>query len=102
MFIKEIAYPGINSRTAEGDNHMEDFVVPALVFNRYNIRGGVSFIYDEFKNELDKDILEKYDFTLLNDKELYHYVSPIQYYESDGFEDFGFRDILGLDIHIIE
>ena len=102
--VRQFTYPGINSHNSPEGIHQDGahFVVPALVFNRYNIRGGVSFIYDEFKNELDKDILEKYDFTLLNDKKLYHYVSPIQYYESDGFEEFGFRDLLGLDIHIIE
>ena len=39
---------------------------------------------------------------MLYDKELYHYVSPIKYYESDGFEEYGYRDLLGLDIHIVK
>ena len=102
--VRQIVYPETYSHNSPEGIHKDgsDFVVPALVFNRFNIRGGMSHIYDNDKNEIYKCLLEKYDFTFMNDKDLYHYVSPIEYYRSDGFEEYGYRDLLGLDIHIVE
>jgi hypothetical protein len=102
--VRQITYPGIDSHNSPEGIHQDGahYVVPALVFKRFNIRGGLSYIYDEDKKEINKELLNKYEFTLFNDTKLYHYVSPIKYYESDCFEQYGFRDILGLDIHIVE
>ena len=102
--VRQITYPGIDSHNSPEGIHQDGshYVVPALVFRRFNIRGGMSYIYDENKKQINRDLLNKYDFTLFNDEELYHYVSPIKYYESDGFEEYGYRDLLGLDIHIVE
>ena len=102
--VRQIVYPETYSHNSPEGIHKDgsDFVVPALVFNRFNIRGGMSHIYDNDKNEIYKCLLEKYDFTFMSDKDLYHYVSPIEYYRSDGFEEYGYRDLLGLDIHIVE
>ena len=42
------------------------------------------------------------EFIFQDDKFLYHYVTPIRYHLSDGFEEYGYRDLLGLDITIVE
>lgn len=102
--VRQIVYPDTISHNSPEGIHKDgsDFVVPALVFNRFNIKGGISYIYDNNKNEIYNCILNKNDFTFMSDKNLYHYVSPIEYYISDGFEEYGYRDLLGLDINIIE
>jgi len=102
--VRQVTYPGIDSHNSPEGIHQDgcDYVVPSLILKRFNIRGGLSSIYDKDKKVIDKFLLGKYDFTLLNDKELYHYVTPIIYYESDGFDQYGFRDLIGLDIHIIK
>ena len=102
--VRQIVYSETSSSNSPEGIHQDgcDYVVPALVLNRHNIKEGISYIYDKDNNEINKYLLEKYDFTFLNDKELYHYVSPIEYYRSDDFEEYGFRDLLGLDIYIIE
>lgn len=102
--VRQIVFPDKTSHNSPEGIHKDgaDFVVPALVFNRFNIRGGMSYIYDDDKKEIYKCLLNKYDFTIMDDKELYHYVTPIEYYKSDGFEEYGYRDLLGLDIHMIK
>ena len=102
--VRQITYPDIDSHNSKEGIHQDgaDYVVPALVLNRFNIRGGISSVYDNKKKEIHRSILYNNDFMLIDDKELYHYVTPIKYYESDGFEEYGYRDLLGLDIEIIE
>jgi len=102
--VRQIAYPNLNSHNSPEGIHQDgsDYIVSALVLKRFNIKGGNSIIYDKDKNEIFKTTLNKYDYILQDDRELYHYVTPIEYFESDGFEGYGHRDILGLDINIIK
>ena len=102
--VRQIAYPNLNSHNSPEGIHQDgsDYIVSALVLKRFNIKGGNSIIYDKDKNEIYENKLNKYEFILQDDRELYHYVSPVEYFESDGFEGYGHRDILGLDINIIK
>ena len=74
-----------------------DFLITAYVINRSNILGGESMIYDKDKKLIYKKLLYSDNGIFQNDKDLYHYVTPIQ---SDG-NYVGYRDILGIDIDII-
>jgi len=101
--VRQIAYPNRTSSNSPEGIHKDgcDFVVPALVLNRYNINGGISYVYTENKRELYNKILNKNEFILMNDRNLYHHVSPIQFHpNNDIYKNEGYRDILGLDINI--
>ena len=100
--VRQLCYPGIDSHNSEEGIHQDgaDFVVPALIIDRHNISGGISSVYNNNKELLYRELLKENDFILQDDKDLFHYVTPIKYYESDGFEDYGYRDLLGLDIII--
>ena len=102
--VRQITYPGIISHNSLEGIHQDgaDYIVSACVLNRFNIKGGVSSIYNINKDKIYETKLKKYDFIFQDDKSLFHYVTPVEYYESDGFERYGFRDILGIDIKIEE
>lgn len=102
--VRQICYQGINSHNSVEGIHRDgsDYVIPALVLNRFNIRGGVSSIYNNRKEQIYRTVLEGGEFIFQDDRFLYHYVTPINYYLSDGFEEYGYRDLLGLDITIVK
>jgi len=92
--VRQTTYKGLDDQTGEGIHRSgADYIVSALVMNRYNVEGGESIITK------DQQLIYK---TILDDKEgLYqegrqqkHYVTPISTYN----EGLGFRDILGIDI----
>ena len=97
--IRQICYPFIDSHNSPEGIHKDgsDFLITAYVINRSNIVGGESMIYDEDKKLMYKNILHSDNGIFQDDKNLYHYVTPIQ---SDG-NYVGYRDILGIDISII-
>ena len=69
------------------------------MINRINLKGGISDIYDMDKNLLKFVILNENELIFQNDKKLYHYVTPIKCLNKDYL---GFRDIIGLDINIMD
>jgi len=99
--VRQICYPNIISENAPEGIHQDgaDYIVSALVINHNNVKGGVSKIYDLDKNILESVILKENKFIFQNDKTLYHYITPIECYDDNYL---GFRDIIGLDINIID
>tara|TARA_B100001057_G_C22820930_1_gene939376 strand:+ start:474 stop:1190 length:717 start_codon:yes stop_codon:yes gene_type:complete len=99
--VRQICYPNIISENAPEGIHQDgaDYIVSALVINHNNVKGGVSKIYDLDKNILESVILKENKFIFQNDKTLYHYITPIKCYDDNYL---GFRDIIGLDINIID
>lgn len=75
-----------------------DYIVSALILNKYNIMEGKSVIYDVDKNVLDQHELELGEFLFQEDKHLWHDITPIRSKENY----YGYRDILGFDLKIIE
>tara|TARA_B110000914_G_scaffold220742_1_gene231338 strand:+ start:543 stop:866 length:324 start_codon:yes stop_codon:yes gene_type:complete len=71
------------------------FIISALVINKFNITGGSSIIYDNFKNTLFSTNLDILQGIFMNDQKFLHNVTPIK---SLHHHSFGFRDIIGLDI----
>jgi hypothetical protein len=102
--VRQICYPKINSHNSAEGIHQDgaDYIIPALVLNRFNIRGGVSSVYNNRKDQIYRTMLGEDEFIFQDDRVLYHYVTPIRYHLSDGFEEYGYRDLLGLDITILE
>lgn len=102
--VRQICYPNIVSENSPEGIHQDgaDYIIPALVLNRFNIRGGVSSVYNNRKDQIYRTMLGEDEFIFQDDRVLYHYVTPIRYYLSDGFEEYGYRDLLGLDITIVE
>lgn len=97
--VRQICYPYVDSHNSPEGIHKDgsDFIISAYIINRSNIIGGESMIYD-----IDKKLLYKNTFNIDNgifqdDKNLYHYVTPIQSVDNR----IGYRDILGIDIDII-
>ena len=99
--VRQMCYPNIISENAPEGIHQDgaDYIVSALVINHNNIKGGTSKIYDSDKNILESIILKENKFIFQNDKTLYHYITPIKCYDDNYL---GFRDIIGLDINIID
>lgn len=99
--VRQMCYPNIISENAPEGIHQDgaDYIVSALVINHNNIKGGVSKIYDLDKNILESVVLKENKFIFQNDKTLYHYITPIECYDDNYL---GFRDIIGLDINIID
>ena len=97
--IRQICYPYVDSHNSPEGIHRDgaDYIISALVMNRSNIDGGESIIYDKDKNILFKKILYPKEGIFQEDKNLWHYVTPIK---SNG-EYIGYRDILGIDIKVI-
>ncbi len=99
--VRQICYPGIISENSPEGIHQDgaDYIVSALVINRINLKGGISDIYDMDKNLLKFVTLNENELIFQNDKKLYHYVTPIKCLNKDYL---GFRDIIGLDINIMD
>ena len=97
--IRQICYPYIDSHNSPEGIHKDgsDFLITAYVINRSNIIGGESMIYNDDKKLINKKILYSDNGIFQDDKNLYHYVTPIQ--SIDNY--IGFRDILGIDIKIL-
>lgn len=97
--IRQICYPYVDSHNSPEGVHRDgsDFIISAYVINRSNIVGGESMVYDKDKKLIYKKILHSDNGIFQDDKELYHYVTPIQ--SDDNY--IGYRDILGIDISII-
>ena len=101
--VRQVCYPNINSHNSAEGIHQDgaDYIISACVLNRYNIDGGISSIYDSNIKLLDTILLKENDFIFQDDKNLYHYVTPIKYTESDSILSQGNRDIIGIDIKIL-
>ncbi len=99
--IRQICYPNTISENSPEGIHQDgaDYIVSALVINHNNLKGGISKIYDSNKNIIDAVILKEKELIFQNDKTLYHYITPVECYNDNYL---GFRDIIGLDINIIE
>ena len=63
--------------------------------------GGDSSVYDKNKNILYRNLIRENEFIFQDDKTLYHYVTPIVYSGFNIVDEFGYRDIIGLDITIL-
>lgn len=97
--IRQICYPYIDSHNSPEGIHKDgsDFIISAYVINRSNIVGGETMIYDKNKKLIYKNLLHGDNGIFQDDKDLYHYVTPIQSVDNH----IGYRDILGIDIDII-
>jgi len=97
--VRQICYPGVESHNSPEGIHKDgvDYIVSALVMNRYNIDGGESIVYDDKnKNKIYNTTLEKGEGIFQDDKRLWHYVTPVT--TNNNYIGIGIRDILGLDI----
>ena len=101
--VRQTCYPYLKSHNSMEGIHQDgaDYIISACVLNRYNIEGGVSSIYDSNIKLLDDFTLKENDFIFQDDTNLYHYVTPIKYTESDSYIHQGYRDIIGIDIKIL-
>lgn len=98
--VRLISYLNKISDNAPEGIHRDgaDYIVSALILNKNNILNGKSIIYDQDKNKLDEYQLELGEFIFQEDKNLWHDITPIL---ADN-DYFGYRDILGFDLKIIE
>ena len=106
--IRQVVYPKIQGHqrnsSMEGINTKEgDYIVSACVMNRSNISGGVSSIYTNEGKMIFMTTLMEDELLFQDNRELKHYVSPIEYMhrdEWDNREDIGrgYRDIIGINI----
>ncbi len=101
--VRQVCYPELQSHNSAEGIHQDgaDYIVSACVLNRYNILGGETSIYDMEKNRIYTTLLEEDEFVFQDDKNLYHYVTPINFKQDDNLDDIGYRDIIGLDIKIL-
>ncbi|MBD23729.1 MAG: hypothetical protein CMG46_01780 [Candidatus Marinimicrobia bacterium] len=99
--VRNITYPDINSTNSPEGIHRDgsDYIISALVVNKQNISGANSIIKDY--NQVDEYItsLETNEGIFQEDKELWHYVTDM-YCTNDNY--LGYRDIIGLDIDILQ
>tara|TARA_B110000971_G_scaffold221530_1_gene269044 strand:- start:1908 stop:2645 length:738 start_codon:yes stop_codon:yes gene_type:complete len=102
--VRQICYPDIGSHNSMEGIHQDgaDYIISACVLNRHNISGGYSYVYDMNNKLLKSHLLREGEFIFQDDKILYHYVSPIQYLPCDTCTPEGYRDIIGLDIEILQ
>ena len=101
--IRQICYPDIDSHNSAEGIHQDgcNYIISACVLNRYNIMGGYSSVYDTDQKEIFRTLLREDEYLFQDDKTLYHYVTPIVYSGFNIVDEFGYRDIIGLDITII-
>ncbi len=96
--VRQIAYPDLKSENSPEGIHRDgtDFIISALVMNRYNVIGGESIIYDENKKDIKLyKKLKENNAIFQEDRKLWHYVNPIN---CENSKYLGIRDIFGLDI----
>lgn len=98
--VRLLSYPNLESDNAPEGIHRDgaDYIVSALIMNKYNIKEGVSSIYDPNKKFIYSTNLEEGEFIFQEDRHLWHDITPIK---SDN-NYIGYRDILGFDLKIIE
>ena len=74
-----------------------DYIVSALIFNKYNIINDNSIIYNNNLEQLYQTQLQEGEGIFQNDTDLWHDITTLQ--AQPGY--LGYRDILGLDLNII-
>lgn len=99
--VRLISFPDDSVSNSPEGVHQDgsDYIVSALVLNKFNIDGGCSIIKDEHKETIYETILEKNDGLFQEDKHLWHYITNM---ESLDNRFIGYRDILGFDIDILK
>tara|TARA_B100000745_G_C20122563_1_gene384386 strand:- start:653 stop:1354 length:702 start_codon:yes stop_codon:yes gene_type:complete len=103
--IRQMVYPNITSHNSIEGIHQDgcDYIISAFVIDKYNIKNGTSIIYDKHKHEIYQTILKKNEYIFQNDKDLYHYITPNEFnINNNNNDNFGYRDIIGLDIDILK
>lgn len=95
--VRNIALPGLETSNSPEGIHQDgtNIVLPAYVFNRHNIKGGTSTVYDLDKNILEAITLQNGECLIHSDSHYFHHVSPIS--SADGLRE-GYRDIIGFDV----
>jgi len=99
--VRQLCYPDFESHNSPEGIHRDgaDYIVSALVLRRQNIVGGESIIYSSDKKKIAmRETLMKNEFVFQEDRELWHYVTPVQCQDST---QLGIRDIIGLDITFV-
>lgn len=101
--VRQMVYPNISAHNSPEGIHKDgaDYIISALVVDRYNVKDGISKIYDNDKNEIYQTILKENDYIFQNDTNLYHYITPIEYCNENNLDNFGYRDIIGIDIKLL-
>jgi len=101
--VRQITFNRMEAHNSPEGIHQDgcDYIISACVLNRHNIYGGISELYDMNKKRIYKTTLTENEFIFQDDRNLYHYVSPINYLLYDSIEPYGYRDIIGLDITIL-
>ena len=101
--VRQMVYPNISSHNSPEGIHKDgaDYIISAFVVDRYNVNDGISKIYDNDKNEIYQTILKENDYIFQNDTNLYHYITPIEYCNENNLDNFGYRDIIGIDIKLL-
>lgn len=97
--VRQMVYPGGCSSNSPEGIHRDgaDCIVSAFVFDRRNIDGGDTIIYDENKSQIFKTTLKPGLGMFQEDRKLYHHVTDIV----SKPPMVGYRDILGLDFTYI-
>lgn len=75
-----------------------DYIVSALVFNKYNIINDNSIVYNNHLEPIYQTQLQEGEGIFQNDTDLWHDITTLK--AQQGY--LGYRDILGLDLNIIE
>lgn len=98
--VRLLSYPNLESDNAPEGIHRDgaDYIVSALIMNKYNIKEGVSSIYDPTKKKMYSTGLGEGEFIFQEDRKLWHDITPIK----ANTNYIGYRDILGFDLKIIE
>ena len=101
--VRQMVYPNISSHNSPEGIHRDgaDYIISAFVVDRYNVKDGISKIYDHDKNEIYQTILNENEYIFQNDTDLYHYITPIKYCNENNLDNYGYRDIIGIDIQIL-
>ena len=102
--VRQICYPNVESHNSLEGVHQDgcDYIISALVLNRFNVVGGHSSVFNNKKEMIYETLLKEDELLFQCDKTLYHYITPIEYLSCDSIAPHGYRDILGLDINIIK
>ena len=75
-----------------------DYIVSALIFNKYNIINDNSIIYNNHLEPIYQTQLQEGEGIFQNDTDLWHDITILE--AQEGY--LGYRDILGLDLNIID
>tara|TARA_B100000900_G_C20595966_1_gene723428 strand:+ start:3418 stop:3831 length:414 start_codon:yes stop_codon:yes gene_type:complete len=97
--VRQMVYPGHISTNSPEGIHRDgaDCVVSAFVFNRTNITGGESIVYNSQKTQIYKTTLKPGLGMFQEDRELYHFVTGVH----SKSNRIGYRDIVGIDFTYI-